>query len=273
VALVLGWDLMLSAYSYCVETSKASNDPPLGACWFFLLVNPALVYTQRGRQVGEPAIHTRSLARCGAGMLSLFAATAFLLPMHTLLKKSAWTSSSGPRQIATLLGVGAVRFLIEYWRQSGLANVQIGMLRQLGYELPERFVLPILARDLADFWRRWNTYVGQWLLRYVFVPCSLRIGREWGLGTAAKGLGIIVTFLATGLLHDVNAYAHRPVIEAQSTALFALNGIAILLWLAGRSVLQWVRRRTGSLEVSGAGASLPSRALLWVVILGCFSRL
>jgi len=69
VVLILGWDMVLSSYSFCVETI----DTPEAHGWkeglFFILVNPTLVYKQRGKRVSEPRGNGPGLFRLMGGLL------------------------------------------------------------------------------------------------------------------------------------------------------------------------------------------------------------
>ncbi len=158
--LLLGWDFMLASYSYCVETAKRGPPPPLRECLFFVLINPALVYSERGEQLRAPGLDARGFGRALLGLASLFIAFALLRPACEALRAGAAQPALMPAALAATLGFGLLRLLLEYFQHSGLASLQIGLLRQLGYELPERYMWPLAARDPLDFFRRWNTYVG-----------------------------------------------------------------------------------------------------------------
>jgi hypothetical protein len=266
--LVIGWDLVLSSYSYCVEVAEGTKGPAIGDCLFFLLVNPALVYSNRGRPVSAPGFDFRAVLRAVLGMLTIFIGLALIAP--------ACAAAEEQRQLAVhpwpvdAALFGALRLLLEYARQSGLASLQIGMIRQLGYEIPERFHFPFLARDPMDFWRRWNTYVGGWLLRYVFRPVAARYrgyGVTWRL-PVAQTLGIVAAFSVTGLLHDAFAYAATLDLGwAMSEAFLVVGAIAAAWALGGRLV----RRRAPDAGLRGRwrGAAVASRAAFWVIATGC----
>jgi hypothetical protein len=253
-ALVLGWDLVLSAYSYCVEVAKQEHDPPLGDALFFLLVNPTLVYVRRGTEVGPPRPDARGLARALLGLTSVFGVSALIAPEVRAL--------SGDRAPLAVAAFGVLRFLCEYGRHSGLASYQIGLMRQLGWELPERYVWPIAATSVPDFWRRWNTYIGQWALRYVFWPFGARVRR--GLGrrspAVAAAAGVVVTFAAVGVFHDAYDYAKGFTLQATMTLAFVANGVAVVAW-AGIARLGVARR-------DGRARGLASRVCVWGAVVG-----
>jgi len=270
-ALVLGWDLMLSSYSYCVELARARRDPELRDCLFFLLVNPVLVYTQRGEHVAPPALHGPTLARAAIGASTLFGATALIAPLYG----TAHALAARDDTPALFVACGALRLLLEYARQSGLASLQLGLMRQLGHVVPERYVHPLSATSLQDFWRRWNTYVGQWMLRYVFSPLTLHLGRRLrargAARTACLAAGVLSTFACVGLLHDVYAYGLASHVGTRMLQAFSANGALVLASLAlaqlGAGAAQ--RARDGRWLV--VAHALTSRVAFWAVAIGCFA--
>jgi hypothetical protein len=273
--LVIGWDITLSAYSYCVEMSKTKTPPSWPECCFFLLVNPTLVYTQRGTRVAVPGLHVRSLWRCTYGTLMFFAVSAFIWPLHTSLNQRLPRTSS-ISIFALFVTQGLLRFIIEYWRQAGLANFQIGLLRQAGYVLPERFTSPLQSRSLLDFWRRWNTYVGQWLLRYIFWPLSFRLGRmcDRRKGSAlTAAVSVIITFAVIGILHDAYPYAAAFVLKIQMTEIFVCNGLAVVLTIG----LTQLGRKYSATFIAPQWFQtirpLGERIILWAAVIGSISAL
>lgn len=193
--LILGWDLALKSYSYCVE--RRPTEGSWSNCLNFMLVSPLLVYQARPVPAGRPRIDPRMLARCGLGLSAMLLAALFLRPLYSALHPRSGQLELG---LSTWLAFGVVRVLAEYASHSGLAHIQIGWLAQLGVSLPERYRFPLAARDPLDFWRRWNTYVGSWLWRYVFVPSARRAARARGM--RANWAAWAITMLASGALHD-----------------------------------------------------------------------
>src|SRR5580693_3360637 len=65
--LVVGFELALSSYSYCVETSRGGSvEVPLRECLFFLFVNPTVFYPARGALQTED-VGVSGLRRAAAG--------------------------------------------------------------------------------------------------------------------------------------------------------------------------------------------------------------
>jgi len=241
--LAVGWEAMLKAYSYGVE-ARRPEDRTLPDFLFFLLVNPVLAYRRRGRPLPSSRPGPEGVVRFVWGVLVTLCAIGVLQPLH------AQAAHRGPRALVVpwlfLLVVGALRLLGEYAVQSGVASIKIGVMRQLGYEVPERFHYPLFARSPADFWRRWNTYVGDWARTYVFLPLMLGLSRrartrDRRLPYAAS---IIVTLGAVGLLHDAYIVAADGRLRFPGTLWFVAVGVVVVAWEAVGSLFGESRVRT-----------------------------
>jgi hypothetical protein len=276
VVLVLGWDALLSSYSYCVEVSQSRDDPVLGDCIFFLLVNPALVYARRGDSIGSPALNLRATARIGLALCISLATASLIHPAYLSLRGAASrTASAG---VVSIAGLGALRFLIQYARQSALASLQIGLLRQVGYSLPERYVWPLASSGPIDFFQRWNTYVSQWLLRYVFWPASLRLSRyAWRRKArlyrpVVIGSATMLTFGACGLLHDALVYLTDFVVWARMLVVFFLGGLFVLAALGCERIWWTIEGVIGRSNLLCLIRASFTRVVLWSAIVAIFYR-
>lgn len=228
--LFIGWELTLKGYSYVVEGGARHND--LKSCLFFFLVDPTIVFPQRGRADASTGATFRGAARFAAGVVAL----SGVVVAGTLLEKSV-----APGQLLTAgvwlthrVPYGAGRLLLEYGKQSGVASLQIGLMRISGFTVSERYNYPLLATSPADFWARWNVYVGQWARRYLYFPLALRAARApagvmRNLGVLAS---IMATFLSIGLLHDVYRWLLGSALSLSYTWLFLASGALVVVWLA-----------------------------------------
>jgi hypothetical protein len=237
--IVLGWDLLMSSYSYCHDVARRDEEPRLESCLFFLFVDPTLCYGNRGTYLGSEGQQLRGLRRGALGVLALFAANAVI---HPALAYARSLELAVPH-IVSFVALGVLTFLLHYASHSGLASLQIGLMRMSGYEVPERYVLPWLAKDPSDFWRRWNTYVGSWIRQYVFAPMTLPLWRRAaeqrrrGLRRALPLAGaVMATFATSGLLHDGYAYFSQRSLALFATELFLAFGAAIVLWALARQL-------------------------------------
>lgn len=221
LGLLLGWDAMLSAYSYCVTQKKTTH---VLEYLFFVFVNPVLVYPHRGTAVAPVGLNARGLLRVALGALVMFGAQ-WVSGLDAL-------TPTGPRLPLGLDPVaGGVRLVRLYAAHSGLASIQIGLVRQLGLRVPERYDYPLLASSPSDFWQRWNTYVGNWARVYVFVPFARRL-RKWtfGRGTLGAALALFAAFASMGLLHDLNVSLAYGGVHYFGTEWFVLNACIVVTW-------------------------------------------
>ncbi|HMA37110.1 MAG TPA: MBOAT family O-acyltransferase, partial [Chloroflexia bacterium] len=53
---------------------------------------------------------------------------------------------------------------------SGYTDIGRGSAQLFGFQVPENFAAPYLARNLAVFWRRWHMSLSSWLRDYLFIP-------------------------------------------------------------------------------------------------------
>ena len=99
-----------------------------------------------------------------------------------------------------VLWAGVFAFAIQIYADfSAYTDIARGSSRWLGFELTENFDHPYLARNPADFWRRWNISLSTWFRDYVYIPLG---GSRAGEGTWARN--VLITFLLSGLWHGAS---------------------------------------------------------------------
>jgi hypothetical protein len=245
--LILGWESMLKAFSYCVDDGADGVPLRRREVLFFLLVSPTLVLSERGHWLEPSRFDWRGGARLALGVATL--------GLEGLLRLAAAHSPIATGQLAITLSLG----LAFYFSHSGLASVQIGLMGLIGYRVPERYRYPFLAKSPSDFWSRWNIWLGSWAKRYLFTPTYARLHRRLGGASVVllHGIAVIVCFVAIGMLHDLMRWTEllssvdgRP-ISLAATGMFAVFGAVIVLWnTVVRPLRKLVRRATSrSLDV------------------------
>ncbi len=99
-----------------------------------------------------------------------------------------------------ILWAGVFAFAIQIYADfSAYTDIARGTSRWLGFELTENFDHPYLARDPADFWRRWNISLSTWFRDYVYIPLG---GSRAGGSTWVRN--VLATFLLSGLWHGAS---------------------------------------------------------------------
>ncbi len=82
---------------------------------------------------------------------------------------------------------------------SGYTDMARGLAKLLGYEIPENFNGPYLARTVTELWQRWHITLSMWLRDYVYIP----------LGGSRRGefmtyANLFFTMTLAGLWHGAN---------------------------------------------------------------------
>lgn len=92
-----------------------------------------------------------------------------------------------------LLPSFAVRIYCDF---SGYTDMARGLAKLLGYEIPENFNGPFLARSISELWQRWHITLSTWLRDYIYIP--LGGSRQ---GEFRTNLNLLITMVLAGLWH------------------------------------------------------------------------
>ena len=118
-----------------------------------------------------------------ANTVALAADKIFALPTAELTTPLAW--------------LGLVAYTLQiFFDFSGYSDMAIGLGRMLGFEFPENFNYPYVARSIQDFWRRWHISLSTWFRDYLYIP--LGGNRRSGARTYAN---LVTVFFLCGLWH------------------------------------------------------------------------
>ncbi len=114
---------------------------------------------------------------------------------------AVWQAGVGLENASTpLVWLGIIAYTFQiYFDFSGYSMMGIGMGKMLGFDFPDNFNLPYIARSITDFWRRWHMTLSGWFKEYVYIPLG---GNRKGLKRQIFNL-LIVWFL-TGFWHGAN---------------------------------------------------------------------
>jgi len=103
-----------------------------------------------------------------------------------------------------------------YFDFSGYSDMALGLGRIFGLSLPVNFNSPYKARNIIDFWRRWNMTLSAFLRDYLYIPLG---GNRGGLGRHANLMIVMLlgglwhgaswTFVAWGFLHGLYLIANH----------------------------------------------------------------
>src|ERR1043165_526525 len=122
-----------------------------------------------------------------ANAVAAYADEVFNADMHMLSSGTVW------------IGVLCYTFQI-YFDFSGYSDMAIGILKMIGFHIPENFNNPYTANSVTDFWRRWHISLGAWMRSYLYIPLGgNRVDNKWRLY-----FNLWVVFLASGLWHGAS---------------------------------------------------------------------
>lgn len=113
---------------------------------------------------------------------------------------SAWkdiTHTNG-----STLTLAAILYACQLYADfSGYSDMAIGVGKLLGLRVAENFKAPVMAYNIADFWRRWHMSLTSWLTDYVFMPLNIKLRDmgKWGIALAG-----FVNMILVGLWHGAN---------------------------------------------------------------------
>lgn len=121
-----------------------------------------------------------------ANPLGEVADALFALPADQLTALPAW--------------IAIIAYSLQiYFDFSGYSDMAIGLGLMLGFNFPENFNYPYIARSVRDFWKRWHMSLTSWLRDYLYIPMGG--SRVPELRTA---INLITVFLLCGLWHGAS---------------------------------------------------------------------
>lgn len=246
-ALLVGWFMVLSSYSYCVDIARQRYPARFRDFLFFTFIDPALSLPERSHRATVRAGWRKVTERASRGLLLLTLGETFLSLFPSIAQATHLERSWGVYTATLIHGVSV--FVAIYWLRSGLADVRIAMLEILGFSVPVAYDRPYLATSPKEFWARWNLYVGHWARRYVFGPVALHVARRANRGLLARlkvahVVAVLATFLVIGALHDALNFAGQGITEFVYLRVFGLASLVLLSWEGLRLFGQRLQRAT-----------------------------
>ncbi len=95
---------------------------------------------------------------------------------------------------------------------AGYSFIAIGTAKILGFSLINNFRRPFLAKNIAEFWRRWHISLSTWFRDYAFTPFYLKLKKNRIISKFSQKmqhnisfiLSTLVTLTLLGLWHGAN---------------------------------------------------------------------
>ena len=144
----------------------------------------------------------------GEGCYRIFEGFVFLFAIAGIL---GFASADLELRAVQVAGVGGVTASLVLWfvvkpivafgflfaTFYGYSRIAEGSALLFGFEVPQNFNKPHLARDLADFWKRWHRSMAEFVMQYVYLPLLVT--------TSQAKLALVSAFLFMGLWHNVSS--------------------------------------------------------------------
>lgn len=84
---------------------------------------------------------------------------------------------------------------------SGYTDIARGIAKCFGIDLLQNFNRPILAKNVAEFWRRWHISLSSWCNDFIYNPFIIKFRKH---GNTAVVSGLFLTFFIVGIWHGSN---------------------------------------------------------------------
>ncbi len=183
-------------------TLRAEYDPVRFANYAFFypkfLMGPITRYGGFGTELDKPRMGAAAFQTGLENFVTGFAMKIFIADKLAILwnelVKIGFESLPVP-----LAWLGAFSFSIQlYIEWQAYTNMALGIAGLLGYQLPQNFNYPYLARSIGDYYRRWHMTLTRWFTDYVYIPLG---GSRAGTGRTV--LNILIVWLLTSLWHGL----------------------------------------------------------------------
>lgn len=98
-----------------------------------------------------------------------------------------WFTQDASALTAIDIWVAAFLFGFQiYCDFSGYSDIAIGSARILGFDFPDNFQWPYMARSPREFWKRWHISLSSWIRDYLYLPLT---GEKYGTHST-EGIGV-----------------------------------------------------------------------------------
>ncbi len=159
-----------------------------------LIAGPIVRYSDVAAQLAERS-HTIDGAALGIRRFILGLGKKVLLA-NTLGELCSIFRESQDMSVLFYWLYAAAYVLHVYFDFSGYSDMAIGLGKLFGFDFPENFHYPYIAKSITEFWRRWHMTLGSWFRDYVYIPLGgNRVSRgRWMVN-------LLIVWLLTGLWH------------------------------------------------------------------------
>lgn len=94
----------------------------------------------------------------------------------------------------------AILYVLQIYHDfSGYSDMAIGLGKMFGFDFPENFQYPLIAKSITEFWKRWHISLGTFLKDYIYIPLR---GNQCSVGRWI--LNIAIVWFLSGLWHGAS---------------------------------------------------------------------
>ncbi len=164
-----------------------------------LIAGPIVRYAWIEKDIDNRTVNTRKFAmgakRFIVGLAKkVIIADTLAYPVDLIFATPATELS----MVTAWLGVTLFAFQI-YYDFSGYTDMAIGLGKMFGFNFPENFNYPYIAKSLRDFWRRWHITLSSWFRDYLYIPLG---GNRFS--HARTYMNLLIVFILCGLWHGAS---------------------------------------------------------------------
>ncbi len=195
------------ALSYVIDVSRGQSPPqknPLDLALFIalfpqLIAGPIIRYNSIAPQLHQRLMHLEGFA-AGARRFILGLAKKVLIANTMAGVCDAIFAIPGGELSAGIAWLGILAYTLQiYFDFSGYSDMAIGLGCMLGFDFPENFNYPYVARSIREFWRRWHISLSTWFRDYLYIPLG---GNR--VGPVRVYLNLLTVFFLVGLWHGAS---------------------------------------------------------------------
>ncbi len=161
-----------------------------------LVAGPIVRYTDVEAQLARPA---QPPARICVGARRFCAGLGKKILLANLLGELHAALAASGTSVLGAWGMAVAYMLQIYFDFSGYSDMAVGLGAFLGFDFPENFNYPYIARSVTDFWRRWHMTLSRWFRDYLYIPLGgSRVSPARHIGN------LFIVWAATGLWHGAS---------------------------------------------------------------------
>ena len=159
-----------------------------------LVAGPIVRYTDVAAEIGR---RTHSLTQVADGITRFVLGLGKKILLGNLFGELAVTITGAGGFSVLGAWLYALAYTLHiYFDFSGYSDMAIGLGKVFGFNFPENFNYPYIAKSVTDFWRRWHMTLSGWFRDYVYIPLG---GNR--VAPARHIFNILLVWLLTGFWH------------------------------------------------------------------------